>query len=77
MSGQVERDRDGGGTHQSVGKTGKATEPPFIFSSLLIFMDSLRSVHVHVIHPLVIAVRVSLPPDQVLTLPFSSIVAHV
>ena len=74
MSGQVGGDRDRGGTHQSVEKTSKAAEPAFIFLSLLIFLDSLRSVHVRVIHPLVIAVRVSLPPDQVLALPSSSIV---
>ena len=77
MSGGVRRDKDGGGAHQCVGKSSKATEPAFILLSLLIFFNGLRGMHIGVIHPLVIAIRVPLPLDQVLTLLLSSIVAHI
>ena len=50
---------------------------PFILSSLPIFFDGFRGVHVLVIHPLVIAIRVPLPLDQVLAFLFSSIVAFL
>ena len=77
MSGQVRGDSDGGGTHQSVGRTSNVAKPAFILSSFLILPDSLRGVHVCMITPFVIAIRIPLPLDQVLALPLSSIVAHV
>ena len=76
MSGGVRRDGNGGGAHLCVGPVHKATKPAFILLSLLILLDSLRSVHVPMIHPLVIAIGVPLPFDQVLMLLLPSIVAH-
>ena len=52
-----------------------AAKPAFILLSLLIFLDGLWSVHVRVIHPLIIAIRIPLPLDQILALLLSSIVA--
>ena len=40
MSERVRQDRDGRGTHQRVESTSEATEPPFISSSLFVFIDS-------------------------------------
>ena len=52
-------------------------EPAFILSSLLIILDGFWGIHVLVIDPLIIAIRVALPLDQVLALLHSSIVAYV